>query len=112
MWFQIDMPVSQTLAEIQFQSPVPGGTGAAVSASGAVVQPQELSGFGFPRGYKVEVSSDGSSWTTVAEGASRGPSTIVTFPPTRATALRITLTAEVEGGPAWSLQDLRVLGLR
>ena len=112
MWFQIEMPASQTLAEIQFQSPVPGGTGAAVSASGAVVQPPELSGFGFPRGYRVDVSSDGSTWTTVAEAASRGPSTIVAFPPTRATSLRITLTADVEGGPAWSLQDLRVLGLR
>ena len=112
MWFQIDMPSSERLAEIQFQSPVPGGTGAAVSASGAPVQPQEIAGFGFPRAFKVEVSSDGAVWTTVGEAASRGPSTTLAFPPTPANRFRITLTADVEGGPAWSLQDLRVLGVR
>ena len=112
MWFQIDMPAAQTVAEIQFLSPVPGGTGAAVSASGAPVQPQEVSGYGFPRAFTVDVSSDGRSWTTVAEGASRGPATIVTFPPTRATTLRITLTADGPDVPAWSVQDLRVLGVR
>jgi mono/diheme cytochrome c family protein/glucose/arabinose dehydrogenase len=112
MWFQIDLPAAENLAEIQFQSPVPGGTGAAVSASGAPVQPQERSGFGFPRAFTVAVSSDGANWTTVAEAASAGPATIVAFTPARATKLRITLSADVENGPAWSLQDLRVLAVR
>jgi mono/diheme cytochrome c family protein len=111
MWFQIDMPAARTLTEIQFLSPVPGGTGAAVSASGAPVQPQEISGFGFPRAFRIDVSPDGTNWTTVAEDASRGATTIVAFPPARATKLRITLTAGDESGPAWSLQDLRVFGL-
>jgi hypothetical protein len=91
---------------------VPGGTGAAVSPSGAPVQPQEISGFGFPRGFTIDVSANGATWTTVAEGAARGPSTTVSFPPTRGVALRIMLTADVDGGPAWSLQDLRVFGQR
>jgi hypothetical protein len=112
MWFRIDMPSPQTVTEIQFLSPVPGGTGAAVSPSGAPIQPQEISGFGFPRRFTVEVSSDGTVWTTVAEDAARGPATTVAFPPARASALRITLTAGVESGPAWSLQDLRVFGQR
>jgi hypothetical protein len=112
MWFQIDMPSSHTLAEIQFQSPVPGGTGAAVSNSGAPVQPQGVSGFGFPRGFKIEVSSDGAAWTVVAEGGARGPATTVAFSPTPAMKVRITLTADAEGAPAWSLQDLRVFALR
>jgi mono/diheme cytochrome c family protein/glucose/arabinose dehydrogenase len=112
MWFRIDMPSSQTVMELQFLSPVPGGTGAAVSPSGAPVQPQEISGFGFPRGFKIEVSPDGATWTKVAEAAARGPSTTVAFAPTRASALRITLTADVDSSPAWSLQDLRVLGQR
>jgi mono/diheme cytochrome c family protein len=112
LWFRIDLPAPQTMAEVHFLSPVPGGTGAAVSPSGAPVQPQEISGFGFPRGFRIEVSSDGALWSTVAEGVARGPSTVVSFPPTRGSALRITLTSSVEDGPAWSLQDLRVFGER
>jgi hypothetical protein len=112
MWFQIELPARQRLAEIQFQSPVPGGTGAAVSGSGAPVQPQEISGFGFPRGFKVDLSTDGTVWTTVAETASRGPATTVAFPPTEATALRITLTTDADTAPPWSLQHFRIFGVR
>jgi hypothetical protein len=38
--------------------------------------------------------------------------TITTFPATQGNRLRITLTRTVDNGPAWSMQDLRVLALK
>ncbi len=69
MWFQVELPKPEMVTEIQFQSPPPGGRGgagnaAAVSASGAPVAAPG----GFPRGYKVEISQDGSSWTPASRG--------------------------------------------
>ncbi|MEP6916458.1 MAG: discoidin domain-containing protein, partial [Acidobacteriota bacterium] len=109
MWFQVELPRAETVTEIQFQSPAPGGRGGAgnataVSAGGApVVAPG-----GFPRGYQVEISQDGSSWTAAAEGAANGPATISTFTPVEARFVRISLTANAEGAPAWSVQNFRI----
>ena len=55
----------------------------------------------YPRGYKVEVSMDGQSWTTVAEGpgpAARpaGQTTVIAFAPVRAKFVSITQTAAAE----------------
>jgi mono/diheme cytochrome c family protein/glucose/arabinose dehydrogenase len=108
MWFEIAMTSTRPLTEIQFQSPVPGPTGAAVSGTGAPMQSQDVNAYGFPRGFTVEVSSDGTAWTRVAAGAARGPRTVVTFPPMQASRLRVTLTTTDAGAPAWSLQDLRI----
>jgi mono/diheme cytochrome c family protein len=109
MWFQVELPKTEMGTEIQCQSPPPGGRGgagsaAATSASGApVVAPP-----GFPRGYKVEVSQDGSSWTAASEGAGSGLTTISTFKPVQAKFVRISLTTSAADGPAWSVQNLRI----
>ena len=63
---------------------------------------------GFPRGYKVEVSMDGASWNSVAEGQGSGATTIITFAPVQAKFVRITQTASPDGGPVWSIQNLRI----
>jgi len=111
-WFQVELPKAETVTEIQFQSPAPGGRGGggnavAVTASGApVVAPG-----GFPRGYKVEVSQDGASWTAAAQGTGNGPTTISTFTPVSAKFVRITLTANADDGPAWSVQNLRIFSM-
>jgi mono/diheme cytochrome c family protein len=112
MWFQVELPAPETVTEIQFQSPPPGGRGgsgsaAATTSSGApIIAPP-----GFPRGFKVEVSSDGTSWKPVAEAAGNGPSTIVTFPPVQAKFVRMSLTASPDDAPAWSIQSLRIFAL-
>jgi F5/8 type C domain len=67
----------------------------------------------YPRGHKVEVSMDGQSWTTVAEGpgpAARpaGPSTVIRFEPVRARFVKITQTATAEPPVNWSIQRLRL----
>ena len=109
MWFQVELPRAEMVAEIQFQSPPPGGRGgagnaAAVSASGAPVAAPG----GFPRGFKVEVSQDGSAWTAASEGTGTGPTTISTFKPVLAKFVRISLTSSAEDAPAWSVQNLRI----
>ncbi len=112
MWFQVELPRVETVTEIQFQSPPPGGragagNAAAVTASGAPVAGPP----GFPRGYKVEVSTDGSSWSGASEGKSNGLTTISTFQPVPAKFVRISLTASAEDAPAWSIQSLKIYAL-
>ena len=127
MWFQVELPEAVRLAEIQFESPAPGGRGggggrgrgaappAAVQAGpagpGAQPTPPAFTPppAAYPRGYKVEVSMDGTTWSApVAEGEGAGPSTIITFAPTRARFIRITQTATAENAPSWSIQRLRL----
>ena len=51
---------------------------------------------GYPRGYSVQVSTDGSTWSQpVAQGKGDGPHTTITFAPTRAKFVRITQTETV-----------------
>ena len=52
---------------------------------------------------------DGKTWgAPVAEGQGSGPTTTIAFRPVRAKFVRITQTATVENGPAWSIQRLRL----
>ncbi|MFO7303184.1 MAG: discoidin domain-containing protein, partial [Acidobacteriota bacterium] len=62
---------------------------------------------GFPRGYDVAVSLDGTSWTTVASGEG-APLTIASFAPVEAKFVRITQTADAPDAPAWVVQNLRL----
>jgi putative heme-binding domain-containing protein len=93
-WFQIELPQSATLNEIQVDSPPgfpPGGGG------------------GFARGYEVEMSTDGKAWTTAAEGKGSGASTRITLKPVPARFVRISLTASAgEEVPPWSIQKVRL----
>jgi F5/8 type C domain len=114
MWFQVELPKPQAITEIQFESPAPGGragapgTGAAVTSGGAPIAGPG----GFPRGYKVDVSSDGTKWMSVGEGAGKSGTTTITFPPTQAKFVRISLTQSVADAPAWSMQSLRAHSVR
>ena len=112
MWFQVELARPEMVTEIQFQSPAPGGRGgagnaAAVSASGAPIAAPG----GFPRGFKVEVSQDGSTWTAASQGTGTGVTTISTFEPVQAKFVRISLTSSVEDAPAWSIQNLRIYAI-
>jgi hypothetical protein len=124
MWFQIELPEPVTLTEIQFNSTpqaggrggVPGGRGgrgrgageiAPVQAEPAAPPPPPVGTF--PRSYRVEVSLDGKTWgPPVAEGLGSGLTTTIAFRPVRAKVVRITQTAAVQAGPAWSIQRLRL----
>lgn len=120
MWFQIEMPEAAMISEIAFQSGGAGrgggggglrGRGAAPGAPGAPAGPpaNPAATIGFPRGYTVQVSMDGTSWgSPVAQGQGSGSPTVITFAPVRAKFVRITQTATAPDVPAWSIQRLRV----
>jgi mono/diheme cytochrome c family protein len=100
-------PSAPVTAPPNAAAPVAGGRGAAAPAPGfgrrTVLPPP-----GFPRGYTVEVSTDGNTWTRVAEGQGDGGTTVITFKPVEAKFIKITQTATSEKAPAWSIQRLRL----
>lgn len=96
MWVQIEMPTAARLTEIQF-------TSSQVSA-GRAGQPAVWS---FPRGYRVQVSTDGTTWSApVAEGQGAIGTTTITFAPVTARFVRITTTS-ADAAP-WAMRLLRL----
>jgi mono/diheme cytochrome c family protein len=96
-------------------APAPGAP--APLAPGTAGAPPAGAGFGgvapapagFPRGYRVQVSMDGTNWgQPIAEGRGAGARTIIAFKPVRAKFVRITQTASEENAPAWSMSNLRL----
>jgi len=88
----------------------PGAPGAAAPAA-APAPPAPVIPVGYPRGYKVEVSMDGTSWGTapVATGAGTGAATTIAFAPVRAKFVRITQTATAPAdAPPFTMQRLRL----
>jgi mono/diheme cytochrome c family protein len=64
---------------------------------------------GYPRGYSVQVSTDGTNWSKpVAEGKGEGSRTTISFAPTRAKFIRITETETPTDPAAWSIRGLRI----
>jgi mono/diheme cytochrome c family protein/glucose/arabinose dehydrogenase len=97
MWFQIELPEPVTLTEIQFTSSSIGGRGGAAAVST------------FPRGYRVQVSDDGVTWSApVAEGSGTPGTTTIVFAAVTTGFVRITQTASVPDAPPWSMRLLRL----
>jgi hypothetical protein len=88
-WFQIELPAETEVAAVRLDA--------------------AKSGNDFPRGYKVELSTDGKVWgKPVAEGKGGGPVTDIPFAPAKAKFIRITQTGSVQG-KFWSIHELEVL---
>ncbi|HEY3559094.1 MAG TPA: discoidin domain-containing protein [Kribbella sp.] len=85
-WVQVDLGKEQTFREVALDSG--GNLG------------------DYACGYDVAVSNDGSSWRTVASGASTGQLSTISLRPTPARYVRVTQTGSA--GNWWSLADLRV----
>src|SRR5262249_54577309 len=90
MWFQIELP--------------------AVTEVAGLVLDSTKSGNDYPRGYKVELSSDGTAWDKpVLQGAANNAVTELVFPkPAKTKFIRITQTGEAKGN-FWSIHELQVL---
>lgn len=114
MWFQVELPKVLTLTEIQFKSP------SIRRARGNDPPPIQTC----PRGYDIEVSTDGKAWTkVVANGEGTGQNSVVRFKPTDGKFLRITLTkseqiihGERRGQPfdyevVWNMRELKLFGI-
>jgi mono/diheme cytochrome c family protein len=118
MWFQVELPHPAMLTEIQFDSGPPGGRGArgfgARGGAGRGGAPGRgragVPVFGsYPLGYRVQVSSDGTSWSEpVAEGTGGPATTVVSFPPVQARFVRVTQTGQADDAPPWSVLNFRV----
>jgi mono/diheme cytochrome c family protein/glucose/arabinose dehydrogenase len=80
------------------------GAQTAMPDSGPAGPPPPPPKSGYPRGYKVEVSADGTTWKTVAQGKGTGTATRITFAPVRAKFVKITQTADVADAPPWMIQ--------
>ena len=117
MWLTIELPQPAAVTEVQFESTSAGGRGggrgrfgrAGAGGRGAPAAPPPPPVVGYPRGYSVQISTDGTTWSKpVAEGKGEGPRTTITFAPVRAKFVRITQTETVADAPAWSIRNLRI----
>jgi mono/diheme cytochrome c family protein len=114
MWWQLELPSAQNVAEIHFYSPNAagggggGGRGRGAAPGAAPAPPPPPPQTQAPRGYKVEVSTDGATWTQVAEGTSAGNMTDISWTPRPARFVKITQTATTPGAPAWSMLETKV----
>jgi len=113
MWLQIELPAPVKLTELQFESPAlpvdttPAVPGAPTRSGGGRGGPGAPTVPGFPRGYEVEVSTDGKAWTPVAKGAGEGVFTDINFDPVQARFVRITQIGSVDNAP-WTVRRLRL----
>jgi mono/diheme cytochrome c family protein/glucose/arabinose dehydrogenase len=95
----------------QGRAAAPAGTappGAAQPVAPAPPTIPAVTGGTYPRAYRIDVSLDGSSWSTVAEGSGTPGGTTIAFAPVEARFVRITQTSAIESAPAWSMQRLRL----
>ena len=114
MWFTVELPQAATVTEVQFDSAVSSGRGgrrgpAAPAAGRGGPGGGAPPSVGYPRSFSVQVSTDGTTWSTpVAEGKGGGPRTSISFAPVRAKFVRVTQTASEADAPAWSIRNLRI----
>lgn len=125
MWFQVELPEPAMIAEVSFDAGAPGGRGVGRGGQRGLPPAGGRGGapgaapagrgaaptvFGsFPVGYRVQVSTDGKTWSApVAEGKGSPSTTIAAFSPVRARFLRITQTDQVENALPWSVLNFRV----
>ncbi|SDP28954.1 Aryl-phospho-beta-D-glucosidase BglC, GH1 family [Paenibacillus sp. yr247] len=87
-WYQADMGRNQTINRVLLDA------GASTSD--------------YPRGYQVQVSTDGTTWTTVASGTGSGASVLVQFPVQVARYLKIVQTGSSSSW--WSIAEMKVYG--
>jgi putative membrane-bound dehydrogenase-like protein len=129
MWLQVELPRAELLSEISFESNpaavvtgpivagapsrtvVPPGLGRAGAAAAPGAPPPPVPAVGYPRGYEVHVSMDGTNWgTAVAMGRGTGASTHITFAPVQAKFVRISATESGADLPPLSVLRLKLFG--
>jgi hypothetical protein len=87
-WYQVDMGNNQTFNRVLIDA-------------GSTTND-------YPRGYQVQVSTNGTSWTTVASGTGSTASVLVEFPVQVARYLKVVQTGTSTSW--WSIHELNVYG--
>jgi mono/diheme cytochrome c family protein len=106
MWFQVELPRPETIAELQIDSTTtgPGGRGRGGRGAG-------IPAIG-PAAFSVQMSMDGTTWQpAVAQGAGSTPTTTIVVPRTQARFIRVNQTGTAPNGEAWGIQQIRVLAV-
>jgi hypothetical protein len=116
MWFQVKLPRVITLAEIQFRSPP-------ISRGWRQGSPPPIPTY--PRGFNLDVSTDGKTWQRIMTNAEgKDDQTLIRIPPTKAQYFRFTLTKSEEvihgerrGLPfdyevTWNMREMKVFEMR
>ncbi|WP_214630716.1 discoidin domain-containing protein [Paenibacillus agaridevorans] len=62
----------------------------------------------YPRGYQIQVSNDGSSWSTIASGSNMNANLLLQFPVQTARHIRVVQTGTAANW--WGIADLQVYG--
>jgi hypothetical protein len=86
MWFQVDMGQTLVLDRIRVSSP----------------------GRGFPVGYRVQLSQDGTEWHRVAENLKNWSDVDVVFAPCQARYLRLEQTGMPNWSASWMISEISV----
>jgi len=109
MWYQIELPKTVRLTGIDYQGLVGRPRNAAGATGPAAVPGQQIPMMAFyPRGYKLEVSTDGKAWTTVKQAAGTSMYNSLAFDPVPAKFVRITTTAAAADGAHWGMRYLKL----
>jgi mono/diheme cytochrome c family protein/glucose/arabinose dehydrogenase len=109
MWVTIELPQATVVSELQFDSAAFGGGRGGRGRGAPGPTPPIAQVVGYPRGYTVQASADGTNWSKpIVDGRGSGVRTTVTLPATRAKFLRITQTETAADAPPWSIRNLRV----
>jgi len=107
MWWQVELPRTVNLTGIDYQALV----GSGIRSVGAPPLPpgqRPVRGVFSPRGYKLEVSTDGQSWKTVKEGQATSMYNSLIFAPTPAKFVRITTTQAATDNMPWGMRYLKL----
>jgi hypothetical protein len=108
MWWQVELREAENLAEFHFYSEESGGGG-----RGRGAPPPSAFQTSAPRGYRVQLSMDGTTWSEpVAEGRANSTMNAITWTPRSARFLRITQTAASPGLPPWEMFNAKLYARR
>jgi len=113
MWWQVELPRTVQLAGLDYQALISAAF-ARAPAPGAAPAPRPAGAPGqrpprtvyYPRGFKVEVSTDGASWKTVSEGKGSSMYNSLLFNPTPAKFVRISTTEAADA--RWGMRYLKL----
>ncbi|NJB71090.1 mono/diheme cytochrome c family protein [Saonia flava] len=101
MYFQVEFPEETKVTELHFICPNVW--------RGRRLPPLDT----FPRAFEIQVSQNGTSWSTVYEGVGEESDMKLSFEPTSAKFLRIELSKNIEGEDEipWTMREMEIYGL-
>ena len=109
MWFTVELPQPALVTELQFDSTIDSGGGAAAGAARRTASARASACHRLSAGlHGAGLRRRQDLGQPVAEGKGEGLRTTITFAPARAKFVRITQTDGTPGAPAWSIRNLRV----